>query len=49
MVFMDKARITEIDILESHNKTNDVDIVIDIHAIVERSIKSIEVNVILER
>ena len=36
-------------IIESHNKTNDVDIVIDIHIVVERSIKFIEVNNILER
>jgi len=46
---MNKARITEIDILESHNKTNNVDIVIDIHVVVERSIKFIEVNNIVER
>ena len=45
---MNKARIKKINILESHNKTNDVDIVIDIRAVMERSIKSIEVNHILE-
>ena len=45
---MDKARIKNINILESHNKTNDVDIVIDIRAVMERSIKSIEISHILE-
>ena len=46
---MDNVRITEINILESHNKTNDVGIVIDIHVVLEKSIKFIEVNTILER
>ena len=46
---MDNVKITKINILESHNKTNDVDIVIDINIVVERSIKFIEVNNILER
>ena len=45
---MNKARIKKINILESHNKTNDVDIVIDIRVVMERSIKSIEINHILE-
>ena len=40
---------TKIDILKIHNKTNDVDIVIDIHIVMERSIKFTEVNNILER
>ena len=46
---MDNVRITDINFLECHNKTNDIDIVIDIHIVVERSIKFIEVNNILER
>ena len=45
---MNNAKIKEINILESHNKTNDIDIVIDIRAVMERSIKSIEINHILE-
>ena len=45
---MNKARIKKINILQSHNKINDVDIVIDIRAVMERSIKSIEINHILE-
>lgn len=45
---MDNAKIKEINILEIHNKANDVDISISINTIGERSIKSIEVNHILE-
>ena len=45
---MNNAKIKEINILEIHNKANDVDISISINTIVEKSIKSIEVNNILE-
>ena len=45
---MDNAKRKEINILEIHNKANDVDISISINTIVERSIKSIKVNNILE-
>ena len=46
---MDEARITEINFLEHHNKTNGIDIVIDIHGVVEKPIKSIKINKIRER
>ena len=46
---MDNARITEINFIESHNKTNDIDIVIDIHGVVEKPIKSMKINYILGR
>ena len=46
---MNKARITEINFLERHNKTNDIDIAIDIHGVVEKPIKSIKINYMLER
>lgn len=46
---LNKARITEINFLERHNKTNDVAIAIDIHGVVEKPIKSIKINYILER
>ena len=46
---MDKARITEINFLERHNKTNDVAIAIDIHGVVEKPIKSIKINYIIKK
>ena len=46
---MDEARITDINFLEHHNKTNDIDIAIDIHGVVEKPIKSIKINYMLER
>ena len=46
---MDEARITDINFLECHNKTNDINIVIDIHGVVEKPIKSIKINNMLER
>ena len=46
---MGEARITDINFLERHNKTNDVAIAIDIHGVVEKPIKSIKINYILER
>lgn len=46
---MGEARITDINFLECHNKTNDVDIAIDIHGVVEKPIKSIKINYMLER
>ena len=46
---MNEARITEINFLEHHNKTNDIDIVVDIHGVVEKPIKSIKINYILGR
>lgn len=46
---MDEARITDINFLECHNKTNDIDIVVDIYGVVEKPIKSIKINYILER
>ena len=46
---MDNVRITDINFLECHNKTNDIDIAIDIHGVVEKPIKSIKINYILGR
>ena len=46
---MNKARITEINFLERQNKTIDVAIAIDIHGVVEKPIKSIKINYMLER
>ena len=46
---MGEARITDINFIESHNKTNDIDIVVDIHGVVEKPIKSIQINYMLER
>ena len=46
---MYEARITDINFLECHNKTNDIDIAIDIHGVVEKPIKSIKINYMLER
>ena len=46
---MDEARITNINFLECHNKTNDINIVIDIHGVVEKPINSIKINYMLER
>ena len=46
---MGNARITDINFLEHHNKTNDIDIVIDIHGVVEKPINSIKINYMLER
>lgn len=46
---MDEARITDINFLECHNKTNDINIVIDIHGVVEKPINSIKINYMLER
>ena len=46
---MDEARITDINFLECHNKTNDINIVIDIHGVVEKPSNSIKINYRLER
>ena len=46
---MDNVRITDINFLEHHNKTNDINIVIDIHGVVEKPINSIKINYMLER